>query len=224
MLVNISRWILGLVLLGLSSSVVRADSIDPKDPKFVPIGGCCSIVLTSPTDPAFQISFTKNGSVGTVDCGSFGGPSDDQCIDPLNTEFVNNTHKTWSAITLDITKQSAGLAFTVLDNNAIDPYFAHATSGFLTNGDAFVEFFGIDSTHPGILPAFGCDGDVCSGPTRGEGEGRLLLYDFSILSDVTDMHDGEFFTAQGTATTVPEPATVLLALGGGLLLFLFKRP
>jgi hypothetical protein len=221
--VKIPRWSLTLILLGLSGSIAMADSVDPK---FVPIGGTGSIILTSPTDPAFQISFTKNGNVGTVDCGSFGGPSDDRCINPHNTEFVNFSHQTWSAITLEITHQSLGLVFSTLDN-AIDPYFAHSAFGHLENGDAFVTFFGIDSTHPGILSADSCTPQIegppiCSGPTANDG--TLRLYDFSVLSDVNDMRNGQSFTAQGTATPVPEPATVLLALVGGLLLFLFKRP
>lgn len=223
---NVSRWFLALIILGLSSSIAMADSVDPK---FVPIGGTGSIILTSPTDPAFQISFIRNGNVGTVDCGSFGGPSDDRCINPDNTEFVNFSHQTWSAITLEITHQSLGLVFSTL-NNDIDPYFAHSAFGLLENGDAFVTFFGIDSTHPGILSADSCTPQIegppiCTGPTANDG--ALRLYDFSVLSDVNDMGDGQSFTAQGTAqgttTPVPEPATVLLALVGGLLLFLFKR-
>jgi len=220
---NFSRLLLAIVLLGFSSSIALADSVDPK---FVPIGGTGSIILDSPTDPAFQFSFTKNGSTGTVDCGSFGGPSDNQCIDPHQTEFVNNSGKTWTSVTLEVTQQSAGLLFTAFDNaNSIDPYFNNSASGFLDNGHAFVSFFGLDETHQGIQPAFGCpDGPItCTGPTQGEGSSLLRLYDFSILSDVTDMLDGQSFTVQGTATTVPEPPAILLALGVGLLLLLFKR-
>ena len=211
-----------VALVGLASSVAKADGIDPR---FVPIGGSGSIILTSPTDPAFQISFTKNGTVGTVDCGSFGGPAGDLCIDPSMTEFVNLTHQTWTSITLEITQQSAGLFFAALDNS-VDPYFANSASGTLSNGDAFVTFFGIDANHPGILSADSCpDGPhTCTGPSVPLGEfGSLLLYDFSVLSDVSDMTDGQSFTAQGTATTATEPATALLALAGGLLLFFFKR-
>ena len=217
-----ARWIMVAALVSLAASAARADSIDPR---FVPIGGSGSIILNSPTDPAFQISFTKNGTVGTVDCGSFGGPAGDLCIDPSMTEFVNLTHQTWTSITLEITQQSAGLVFAALDN-AVDPYFANAASGILQNGDAFVTFFGIDANHPGILSADSCpDGPhTCTGPSIPQGEfGSLLLYDFAILSDVSDMADGQSFTAQGTATTAPEPAAGLLALAGGLLLFALKR-
>jgi hypothetical protein len=215
---KISRWLLVPVLVALSASAAMADSIDPR---FVPIGGGGSIILNSPTDPAFQISFTKNGTVGTVDCGLFGGPEGDLCIDPAATEFVNNTGQTWTSITLEITQQSAGLVFAALDN-AIDPYFANAASGFLNNGNAFVTFFGIDATHPGILPATSCNFELgCTGPTANDG---TLLYDFAILTDVGDMVDGQSFTVQGTATTTAsEPPTILLALTGGLFLVLKKR-
>jgi hypothetical protein len=222
LLVKILRYFLLLVVLGSSCVAAQADGIDPK---FVPIGGRGSIILTSPTDPAFQFSFTKNGSVGTVDCGSFGGPSDNQCINPENTEFVNFSHQTWTSITLDFTQHSAGLIFTPFDNaDTIDPYFLHSASGFLENGDPFVTFFGTDSTHPGIESADSCvpqeEGPpICSGPTMGS----LYLFDFSVLSDVTDMSDGQSFATQGSATT-PEPATVLFALAGGVVLFLLKRP
>lgn len=223
-LVKILRWYLVLIFLGLSSSVVLADSVDPK---FVPIGGTGSIILTSPTDPAFTFSFTQSPSSGTVDCGTFGGPSGDACINPLNTEFVNDSGKTWNSITLVVTQQSAGLLFTAL-NNAIDPYFASSSTGTEDNGDQFVTFSGIDADHPGIESAFSCpDGpDTCTGPIEGGDDTdspEVLLYDFSILADVSDMANGQSFTVQGFATTVPEPPAVLLALGGGLLLILFKR-
>ncbi len=219
---HISRWFLGLILLALSSSIALADSVDPK---FVPIGGTGSIILTSPTDPAFTFSFTQSASSGTVDCGTYGGPSGDACINPLNTEFVNNSGVTWGSITLVVTDQSSGLLFTAL-NNAIDPYFASSSTGTEDNGDQFVTFSGIDAEHPGILPAFGCGEEGCSGPTEGGDDTGIpltLLYDFSILADVSDMANGQSFTVQGFATTVPEPPAVLLALGGGLLLIFIKR-
>jgi len=225
---NFSRWFLSLILLGLSSAIAMADSVDPK---FVPIGGGGSIIVTSLNQDDFRIVFTRNGDIGTVDCGSdsLPGPAGHRCIDPTSTEFVNLTGRTWDSITLEITKHDdangAPLTFAPFDNaDSIDPYFAHSASGFLDNHNAFVRFFGIDSSHPGIQSAFACpDGPhTCTGPTISD-DVTLLLYDFSVLSDVNEMTDGQSFTAQITATAVPEPATVLLALGGGLLLLFFKR-
>jgi hypothetical protein len=224
MLMTISRWFFSLILLGLSSSIAMADSVDPK---FVPIGGGGSIILNSPTDEAFQFSFTR-GTDQTVDCGAHGGPSDDACINPANTRFVNNSGQTWISVTLEITQHNnAGgpaLTFTALDNS-IDPYFNNSTFGINEAGNPFVTFFGIDENHPGILPATSCTGFeivTCTGPTEIFNDQTTLLYDFSILADVNEMTAGQSFTAQGTAT-VPEPATVLLALGGGLLFVFFKR-
>jgi len=226
-LVKTIRCCLILVILGLSSTAALADGTDPK---VVPIGGTGSIVLTSPNDQAFQYSFIKAGTTGTVDCGPLGGPSGNQCINPANTEFVNFSHQTWISVTLvfPVALHSTGLTFTPFANaDAIDPYFLHSASGFLDNGDPFVTFFGTDSTHPGIESADSCvpseGGPICSGPTGTFNDHTIYLFDFSMLTDVTDMSDGQFFTAQGSAT-VPEPATGLLALAGGLLLFLFKRP
>lgn len=224
---NSSRWFLSLILLGLSSSMAMADSVDPK---FVPIGGTGSIILGSPTDPAFTFSYAF-GFTQTVDCGQVDGSFSDAgftCIDPAhtNTEFVNNSGRAWTSLTLEFTGISGDLIFSPTDNaNFIDPYFNNSTSGINEAGNPFVTFFGIDEGHPGILAAFGCDGESCSGPTGTFNDHPVLYYDFSILADVTDaQHTGDAFTTRGTATAVPEPPTGLLALGAGLLLFLFKRP
>jgi len=225
MFMHISRWILGLILLGVFSSGAKADSVDPK---FVPIGGCCSVVINSINDfSAFTFSY-QFGTTATTDCGNVNNSFNDAgftCIDPTHTNlsFINNTHQTWTSLTLEFTNISGALIFSPTDNaNTIDPYFNNSRSGIdpITE-NPFVTFFGLDATHGGILPAFSCDGDVCDGPRADDG--TLRLYDVSILADVTDaQHTGDAFTANGSAT-VPEPPTVLLALAGGLLLFLFKR-
>ena len=224
---NISRWFLSLILIGLTSSIAMADSVDPK---FVPIGGGGSIILNSPTDPAFTFSYLF-GATQTVDCGQVDGSFSDAgftCIDPANTEFVNNSGRAWTSLTLEFTGISGGLIFSPTDNaNFIDPYFNNSASGINEDGNPFVTFFGIDEGHPGILPGT-CSGFeivTCTGPTGTFNDQTVLYYDFSILADVTDaQHTGDAFTARGTATAVPEPPTGLLALGAGLLLFLFKRP
>ena len=79
-------------------------------------------------------------------------------------------------------------------------------------------------THPGILPAtLICDGDCFyTGPTQG----NTLLYDFGILVDVNDaLEPGDSFSAQGSATAVPEPKSIVLLLAGTVLVgvFLGKR-
>src|SRR5882762_6284258 len=109
---NFSKWFLSLVLLGLSSSLAMADSVDPK---FVPIGGGGSIILNSPNDPAFTFSYLF-GVTQTVDCGQVSGSFSDAgftCIDPANTntEFVNNSGKAWNSLTLEFTSITGGLAF-----------------------------------------------------------------------------------------------------------------
>lgn len=232
---NISRWLFSLLLLGLSASIAMADSVDPK---FVPIGGTGSIVINSLADFSPLTFSYQQGVTQTVDCGQVSGSFSDAgftCIKPFDpetetgtmTEFVNNTGQTWTSLTLEfvnVVDPSGVLVFSPTGNaNFIDPYFNNSTFGINeASGNPFVTFFGIDANHPGILAAFGCDGDSCSGPIAEDG---TRLYDFAILADVTDAEKvpGSAFTAQGSAT-VPEPPTVLLALGGGLLLFLFKRP
>jgi hypothetical protein len=221
------RCCLILILLGLSSTAALANGIDPK---FVPIGGTGSVILHSPNDPAFTFAYV-GGVTPTTDCGNVSSAFFDlgqTCIDPTftNTEFINDSGQAWTSITLEFTSISPStLAFSPTDNaNSVDPYFNNSTSGILDNGHPFVTFFGIDATHPGILPTTNnCpDGpSTCTGPTANDG--TLYLYDFAILSDVSDSVLTGNWTLTGSAT-VPEPPTVLLVLVGVLLLFLFKRP
>jgi hypothetical protein len=221
---SISRLFLGLLLVGLTSSIAMADS---SDPRMGLIGGTNSEIINPTNLGDFQFSFTRNGDSNTIDCGTKGGPSEDVCIDPAFTSFINHTGQTWSSITLTFTQpQNQGLTFTLLENaDALDPYFTSSTQGIDANNNPFVTFFGIDATHPGIQSAFAesCnDGPhTCDGPTANDG--TLLLYDFAILGDVSDMGNGQTFAAQGTFTTVSEPSTVLLALAGGFALLFLKR-
>jgi hypothetical protein len=224
------RCCLILILLGLSSSAALADGIP--DPGFGLAGGHTTTVLNFPTDPAFTFSYV-GGVTPTTDCGNVNSAFIDlgrTCIDPTHTnlDFINNSGKTWTSLTLEFTKISPStLAFFATDNaNFIDPYFNNSRSGILGNGDPFVTFFGIDSTHPGILPATSCTTHIeappttpCTGPSADNG---TLLYDFEVIADVSDSVLTGNWTSTGSAT-VPEPPTVLLALAGGLLLFLLKR-
>src|SRR5262249_54915869 len=131
----------------------------------------------------------------------------------------------WTSITLELVNVTGGLTFTGIDDTFLDPYFTNTESGIDEEGNAFVRFFGTDETHQGILSAFSCpDGpESCTGPMSDPELGHRL-YEFSILTDVSDaLYQGQSFTALGSATGAPEPASILFAIAGGLLLFAFKR-
>jgi hypothetical protein len=207
-----------LMLLGLSSSVALADGIP--DPGFGLAGGHTTTVLTSPTDPAFAIDYLF-GTTTTAVCGPpYSGHA--ACF---SADFINDTGRTFTSISFDITAHTPGLVFSC--NNAGDPYFdnCNSTTDPIT-GDPVITFSGT-TTHPGILPATSCTTHLegppttpCSGPSN---DSEVLLYDFAVINDVTDAQTaGDFYHAQGSAT-LPEPPSVLLVLAGGMLLFLFKR-
>jgi hypothetical protein len=217
------RYVVIFGLLSLSSYVAMADGVG--DPRMTPIGGGRSTVLTSPTDPAFVISYTATVTP-TVGCGAFDGSlSDDTCIDPHFTDFVNNSGVAWKAIQFDIKSVAGDItqsSFSAIQDPSVDPYFLFASTTTNAAGDTILSFFGTDSTHPGILPATGCDGDVCTGPFLDDT--RIPLFDFGILVDVNDaLTKGDSFTAQGTASTVPEPSSLLLFLTGGAIFLILKR-
>jgi hypothetical protein len=134
------RYVVIFGLLSLSSYVAMADGVG--DPRMTPIGGGRSTVLTSPTDPAFVISYTATVTP-TVGCGAFDGSlSDDTCIDPHFTDFVNNSGVAWKAIQFDITSvagditQSAG---AIQDPQSI-PFYSPARLQALL--EIRSEFFG----------------------------------------------------------------------------------
>jgi hypothetical protein len=227
--VKIPRWfaiipLVGAILLpALWSTTALANSLPP-DPRFVPGGGGGSIILNSPTDPNFQFSFTKNGTVGTVDCGAFDPNLSDsglECINPAQTSFINDSGQTWVSLTLSFpTFSPSTLTFTPFENE-FDPYFTTATSG-VTGGVPFVTFSGTNATHPGIQSATSCIEDSCSGPPPLSS--GASSFDFYILADVTDMADGNSFSAQGSATVAtPEPATIFLLAPILAFLWLLRR-
>ena len=135
-------------LLSLSSYVAMADGVG--DPRMTPIGGGNSTVLTSPTDPAFVISYTA-GVTPTVGCGTFDGSlSDNTCIDPHSTDFINNSGVAWKAIQFDITSVAGDItqsSFSAIQDPAVDPYFLFASTTTNAAGDTILSFFGTDSTH-----------------------------------------------------------------------------
>jgi hypothetical protein len=209
-------------LLSLASYVAMADGVG--DPRMTPIGGGNSTVLTSPTDPAFVISYTA-GFTPIVDCVAFDGSLSGKCIDPHNTDFINNSGVAWKAIQFEITSVAGVItqsSFSAIEDPSVDPYFLFASTTTNASGHTILSFFGTDSTHPGILPATGCDGDVCTGPFLDDTD--IPLFDFGILVDVNDALTNASFTAQGTATPVPEPSSLLLLLTGAAIFLILKRP
>jgi hypothetical protein len=195
---NFSRWFVSLILLGLSSSIAMADSVDPVAKLG---GGCCSIVLTSLDDPNFKGTFTQTGGVTTV-----------------FFDFINNTGFTIGAVNLDVTDNQT-LTFSI--DNTGDPYFTSfspTTATPLSPPDHLtLSWFGTDATHTGIPPAtsVSCIDGCFSIPP---------LSDFQFTFLVGDVPTGGRFDFTGTlVAAVPEPPAFLLVLTGGVLLLFFKR-
>jgi hypothetical protein len=193
-----SRWFLSLILLGLSSSIAMADSVDPVAKLG---GGCCSTELHSLNDPLFVGSFTQTGGVTTV-----------------FFDFVNVTGFTIGAVNLDVTDNTP-LTFSI--DNTGDPYFnsfSPTSPTTLAPGDHLtLSWFGLDGTHLGIPPrtSVSCDGEVCTTVP--------LLAHFQFTFAVADVPLGGSFDFTGTLFAVPEPPALLLVLTGGVLLLFLKR-
>jgi hypothetical protein len=212
---KIVRYLAVIGFLILTANIALADSAG--DPKMYTTGGGHSVPITSLTnDPNFVINYTA-GITPTVDCATYGGVGGNTCI---FTDFINNTGQAWTGISFLITGVGGDVtqnSFSV--DNSLDPYFTTAAVSFNNAGQAILSFFGTDPTHPGILPAvLICDGDCfLSGPYLGD----IPLFDFGILTDVTDaLNQGDSFSAQGSAA-VPEPKTIVLLLAGAALVGLF---
>lgn len=200
----------------LTANIALADGAG--DPRFQTIGGGHSIVLTSPTDPAFQVNYAAGETTGTCELGGTEGGS---CI---LVDFINNSGVTWSGIAITITGFTGNItqeSFT--GDNVADPYFASFVQTTNALGQTVMSWSGIDEAHPGILPATSCDGDVCDGPFfPGGGDFPVPEFDFGILVNVSDaLQSGDSFTSQGTATPVPEPKSIFLTLAGAALLGLY---
>jgi hypothetical protein len=137
MLMNISRWFLVVILLGLASSRATADSVDPK---FQLQGGCCSTALHTLDDPNFTFTFTQTGGITIA-----------------TAEFVNETPFTIGRVDLDIT-DTVPLLFSA--DNSVDPYFTNASPTTPTllspGGHLLMSFFGTNGDFPGI-PNMPCD-------------------------------------------------------------------
>ena len=214
---KIVRWAAFLGLLILTANIALADSVG--DPKWQTIGGGGSTILNSPTDQAFQVNYTA-GVTPLVSCAPGGLSTATTCI---QDDFINNSGVIWSGISFVITSVGGSItqdSFSV--DNTNDPYFAMAALTFNDAGQAVLSFFGIDATHPGILPTF--PGTCTDGPSTCQGPFINEItpgYDFGILVNVSDaLNPGDSFTAQGTAA-VPEPKSIVLMLVGVVLVGLF---
>jgi hypothetical protein len=194
---NFSRWFLSLILLGLSSSIAMADSVDPVAKLG---GGGGSVVLTSLNDPNFTGTFTQTGLVTVV-----------------FFDFINNTGFTIGAVNLDVTDNQP-LTFSI--DNAGDPYFNNFSPTIPTllspPNHLTLSWFGTDATHLGIPPAtlVSCSDGCFSIPP---------LSDFQFTFTVADVPTGGSFAFTGTLVPIPEPPALLLVLTGAVLLLFFKR-
>jgi hypothetical protein len=208
--VNISRWFLTLILLGLSSSAALADGIDPG----VKLqGGTDATGLFSPTDPNF--AFTVLGSNFTVI-----GQSEE-------FDFINFTNQVAIGVNLVATLLPGTPTLTYICDPASE-YFLACSVTPLGPGQTLISFSKPNTGEGGVggIPFatdFGegsCDGvHSCSTSTPGADFGVVVS---DIAGDLVHLGPGEGFKVQGTLL-VPEPSTIFFVLGGGLLLFLFKR-
>jgi len=205
--VSISRWFLTLILLGLSCSAGLADGIDPG----VKLqGGSDATGLFSPTDPNF--SFTVLGSDFTAI-----GQSEE-------FDFINFTNQVAIGVNLVATL----LPTTPTLTYTCDPtseYFTECSVTPLGLGQTLIRYFDPNTGEGGMggIPFAtngSCDGpQSCSTTTAGADFGVVVT---DINGDLVNLGQGQGFKVQGTLL-VPEPSSIFLVLGGGVLLFLFKR-
>jgi len=207
---NLSRWIVILILLGLSSSVATADSVDPVAKLQ---GGCCSTKLISANDPNFQ---------GTVLGGS---PS-------RSFDFINST----GSVAVGVNLVLALLPGTPTLTFICDPFSEYFTNcnpqspTTLSPGETLlIRFFDPNNGEGGVGgipndPNPSCDGVFACSPSPGH-----LAADFATVfanrpgfTDLSDLPNTEGFSFKGSLV-LPEPPAILLLLTGGVLLFFFKR-
>jgi hypothetical protein len=209
-LVNISRWFLTLILLGLSCSAGLADGIDPG----VKLqGGSDATGLFSPADPNF--SFIVLGSDFTAV-----GQSEE-------FDFINFTNEVAIGVNL-VATLLPGTPTLTYTCGATSEYFTECSVTPLGAGQTLIKYFDPNTGEGGFggIPFatdFGegsCDGPrSCSTSTPGADFGVVVT---DINGDLVHLAQGQGFKVQGTLL-VPEPSSIFLVLGGGVLLFLFKR-
>ena len=199
---RILRFVVLIVLLGAMSSGAMADGFGP-DPRGSLVGGGGSPGLFTP-----NFDFTV-----------FGGSS------PQFFDYINAIGQTVGEVDLTITLLAGTPALTFTVDNSNDPYFTTATVTQLNSGNWLMRFFGMDSTHGGIPNAAEllCDGpNSCSTSTPGA-DFAIEFSDNPGTLDLTNLPGNEGFSVAGTLVATPEPSTIVLLLGGLVLLILLKR-
>jgi hypothetical protein len=217
LLVRILRYFLLLVILGSSCGAALADSVN--DPGVKLKGGCCSTELTSPNDPHFTF---------TVNPGDFTTPGQSNEFDFINATGQAAVRMNLIATLLDPSQPD--LLFTC---DPVNVYFTDCSpqspGGTLSgNGTLLISFF---------TPNFGEGGQggipndpnpSCDGFSSCHKNPLVPFSEFGIVvTDVNgDLVNADFkgFKVQGSlVTATPEPATLLLFLTSGVLLFHLKR-
>ena len=210
---KISRWLLTLVLLGLSSSVALADGIDPG---IKLQGGNDATGVFTANDPNF--AFTAFAS-------EFPGVGTSQEFD-----FINLTNQLATGVNLLVTLLPNTPALTFTCDGASE-YFTSCTVTSLADGQTLISYSDPNTGElgfGGIPPVtdYG-NGSSCDGPNScftdipGADFGVVVT---DINGDLSNLPGSEGFSAQGTLLySVPEPPTVLFFVAGGLVLFLLKR-
>jgi hypothetical protein len=215
MRVNISRWFLALIFLGLSSSIAMADGVDPK---MGLQGGTGSTGLFSPNDPNFNF---------TVQGGDFTSVGQSKTFD-----FINATGQLAVGVNLVVTllQGTPPLIFTCVP---FSEYFTNCSPTTPTTlsdgGNLLIRFFTPNTGDGGfggipfatdLASPEQCDGiQNCSTTTAGADFGVVVT---DVGGDLVHLGTGQGFEVQGSLV-VPEPSTILLVLAGGILFLFFKR-
>ena len=188
-LVKFSKLFLLLALVVLAVSVAKADTIDPT--VIIRQVDPPPVAITDPNG-TIPLSFSANANV-------FG--------------FQNDTGTLLYSLSLTLFGYPQGLDFNFGDNPG-DGIFSSFSKTLNQDGSQTLLFFGIDDSHTGLVPSFGCnlesdgDADDFCGPV------------YTIEIDGIPANEFVF----GTATvSTPEPATLLLLSTGLVGLAAFRK-
>ena len=209
---KISRWVLVLIFLSLSSSVALADGIDPG----VKLqGGNDATGVFTANDPNF--SFTAFAS-------EFGTVGAQQEFD-----FINFTNQVATEVDLVVTLLPGTPALTFTCDGTSD-YFSECSVTDLGGGQTEISYFA-PNTGPGgfggLPPAMDFGEGSCDGPQSCFTDTPGADFGVVVTDSNGDLHNlpgDEGFSAQGSLVlAVPEPPTVFFFIAAGTLLFLLKR-